>query len=77
MLRYIVPDTEDHALELLDAGLLYRNGSIAIPRSQNLWKPLENNDTTRHVLRMVYQDKQHEPTGIKWCINDFAYVLED
>ena len=77
MPRYVVPDTVEHALELLDAGLLYRNGSIAIPRNQGLWKPCEDPDTLRGHLLRAYQDKQYEPIGVRWCINDFAYVLED
>lgn len=77
MPRYVVPDTVEHALELLDAGLLYRNGSIAIPRNQGLWKPCEDPDTSRDHLLRAYQDKQYEPIGVRWCINDFAYVLED
>jgi len=77
MPRYVVPDTVEQALELLDAGLLYQNGSIAIPRNQGLWKQCEDPNVFRHNIRRAYQDGQYEPMGVRWCINDFAYVLED
>lgn len=77
MPRYVVPDTVEQALELLDSGLLYRNSSVSIPRNATLWALCHTMEELKHSIRTAYEEKESIPTSVKWCRDDFAYVLED
>lgn len=77
MPRYVVPDTVEQALELLENGLLYRNWSNRIPRDPLRWEIANNSDTLlREELEDTYNN-QSARLSSKWHYTDFAYVLED
>lgn len=77
MPRYVVPDTVEQALELLDNGLLYRNCSSRTPRDPLLWVIAKGSNTLlRGEIEAAYNNQCARLCG-KWHYTDFAYVLED
>lgn len=74
MPRYVVPDTVEQALELLENGLLYRNISCSAPREAK-WALPSNPIGLRSCIPAAFA-RTGEPTSI-WHYTDFAYLLED
>ena len=70
---YVVPDTVEQALELLENGLLYRNVSSSIPR-QERWGLPSNVEGLRTSIPAAFE---RTDVTSAWHRTDFAYLLED
>lgn len=83
-ITFVVPDTVEHAVELLHAGLLYCNDSSSVPRDPNRWRSMAELDRDavmslasaetfirESATRLDYKVRSY------WHYTDFAYVVED
>ena len=78
MPTYVVPETVEHALELLECGLLYRNNCFRVPRTEK-WELCECADEIRkNSIHDAYAcSPSTSALCMTWHRTDFAYVLEE
>ena len=58
MPTYIVPETVEHALELLECGLLYHNNSFHVPRTE-LWELCVDEELGKSSVRAAHVVAPH------------------
>lgn len=77
MPTYVVPETVEHALELLECGLLYRNNSFHVPRTEQ-WELCVDGELRKSSVRDAYAcSTRTSELHMAWHCTDFAYLLED
>jgi len=74
-LRYVTPETPEHALELLHAGLLYMNQDTSCERDTPIWQRAAK--FIQHYIPEMYAEGWAPTEPTEYIKSDIAYVLED
>lgn len=75
MPTYVVPETAEQALALLECGLLYRNSSSSRPRAPS-WGVCAPEERLEEHVRKAFE-RMEAGIPVYWHYTDFAYVLEE
>ena len=73
-IRYVSPETEEHARTLFDLGLLYMNQDTSPERTCPAWVRAAN--FIVHYIPQMY-DPAWNPDPDKYIKGDIGYLLED